>query len=156
MYLWWDLCLISIFNLRYSISVWLMQLNGRPIVNYSFVISLFLVSFFFGFSVFLYSSFSHSLFEFSFRCACRFDCSRIDQGFLYSLLATRYSLLVTRYALSVHLHSRSRFLSLFLSVSLSLVQWLVFYFRIRFACRAALALSLPMRRVPFVTIAFFA
>lgn len=60
--------------------------------RYLFILSVF----FFGFSVFLYSSFSHSLFEFSFRCACRFDCSRIDQGFLYSLLATRYSSLVTR------------------------------------------------------------
>lgn len=93
-----------------------MQLNGRPIVNYSFVIFLFLVCVcFVGFSVFLYSLFSHSLFEFSFRCACRFDCSRIDQGFLYSLLATRHTLLVTRYELGVHLYScsRSRFLSLF-------------------------------------------
>lgn len=61
--------------------------------RYLFILSVF---FFFGFSVFLYSSVSHSLVEFSFRCAFRFDCSRIDQGFLYLLLATRHSSLVTR------------------------------------------------------------
>lgn len=148
MYLWWDLCLISILNLRYSISVWLMQLNGRPIVINSFVFFLFLVCVcFFVFSVFLYSSFSHSLFEFSFRCACRFDCSRIDQGFLYSLLVTRYSLLVTRYVLSVLLFSCSRSLSFSVArLLLFQVHWSDLY------VEPPWALSLPMRRVPFVTI----
>lgn len=127
-----------------------MQLNGRPIVNYSFVIFSFLLCVFFvGFSVFLYSSVSHSLVEFSFRCACRFDCSRIDQGFLYSLLATRHLSLVTSLA---SISTLALALAFSLSFSLSLVQNVVFYSQNRFGCRAALALSLPMRRVPFVTI----